>query len=351
MQRLWYYYDGSGICGVEHNGTVYYFQKNLRGDVTRIYDGNGNLAAQYVYDAWGNHKVLNANGTEITDESFIGNVNPIRYRGYYYDEETGLYYLQSRYYDPEVGRFINADDIDYIEPETLMGCNLYAYCGNNPVMCMDPNGNAVITITALLGVLKLIAIGFGIGATIAGGFEIGRQIHANGWNPGTWDWGQIGLTALGGGMAGAITVLPVPGFKSLGLFGKVLSYGWTFTMGRIGSVAGGLVSGSVTNWETAGFAFAIGGVANVLGRGLGDGISKLLAKKSQKVLQNNYIYNELSLEDLIGSGLKNNGVPLVYSKFIDKTVKLLMYSKGLFAKSTLYSILAAALSSILSGWY
>ena len=142
MQKLWYYYDGSGICGVEYNGTVYYFQKNLQGDVTRIYDGNGSLVAQYVYDAWGNHKVLNANGTEMTDEAFIGNVNPIRYRGYYYDEETGLYYLQSRYYDPEVGRFINADDIDYIEPETLMGCNLYAYCGNNPVMYVDPTGCA-----------------------------------------------------------------------------------------------------------------------------------------------------------------------------------------------------------------
>ena len=134
MQRLWYYYDGNGICGIEYNGTVYYFQKNLQGDVTRIYDGNGNLAAQYVYDAWGNHKVLNANGTEITDESFIGNVNPIRYRGYYYDEETGLYYLQSRYYDPEVGRFINADDVAYIRPDVLNGSNLNIYCGNNPIM-------------------------------------------------------------------------------------------------------------------------------------------------------------------------------------------------------------------------
>ena len=141
MQRLWYYYDGSGICGIEYNGTVYYFQKNLQGDVTRVYDGNGNLAAQYVYDAWGNHKVLNANGTEITDESFIGNVNPIRYRGYYYDEETGLYYLQSRYYDPEVGRFLNADDIDYADPTAINGLNLYSYCDNDPVNRVDPTGH------------------------------------------------------------------------------------------------------------------------------------------------------------------------------------------------------------------
>ncbi|MBQ7906680.1 MAG: hypothetical protein IJ309_03960 [Clostridia bacterium] len=65
---------------------------------------------KYVYDAWGNHKVLDANGVEITNISHIGNINPIRYRSYYYDTETGLYYLQSRYYDPQVGRFISADD-------------------------------------------------------------------------------------------------------------------------------------------------------------------------------------------------------------------------------------------------
>ena len=174
MQRLWYYYDGNGICGIEYNGSVYYFQKNLQGDVTRVYDGNGSLVAQYVYDAWGNHKVLNANGTEITDESFIGNVNPIRYRGYYYDTDSGLYYLQSRYYDPEVGRFINADDIDYIEPETLMGCNLYAYCGNNPVMYSDPSGHVGI----LASILIAAAIGGTIGAVSGGiaAYQNGRSI-------------------------------------------------------------------------------------------------------------------------------------------------------------------------------
>ena len=69
-------------------------------------------------DAWGNHKVLDAAGTENTSDDFIGNINPIRYRGYYYDTETNLYYLISRYYDPEIGRFINNDSIDYIDPES-----------------------------------------------------------------------------------------------------------------------------------------------------------------------------------------------------------------------------------------
>ena len=91
-------------------------------------------------DAWGNHKVLDAAGTENTSDDFIGNINPIRYRGYYYDAEVGLYYLKSRYYDPEVGRFISPDDTEYLDPEKLDGLNLYAYCLNNPVMYVDPDG-------------------------------------------------------------------------------------------------------------------------------------------------------------------------------------------------------------------
>ena len=89
----------------------------------------------------GNHKVLNPNGTENTAEDFIGNINPIRYRSYYYDVETGWYYLQSRYYDPETCRFISQDDISYLDPETIGGTNLYAYCNNNPVMYCDPTGH------------------------------------------------------------------------------------------------------------------------------------------------------------------------------------------------------------------
>ena len=94
----------------------------------------------------------------------IGRVNPFRYRGYYYDEETNLYYLQSRYYDPTVCRFINADDVAYIAPETLNGLNLFAYCGNNPVMNVDPNG------TFLFSFLFAVVVGavFAAGASIIG---------------------------------------------------------------------------------------------------------------------------------------------------------------------------------------
>ncbi len=94
---LYYYYDESGVAGFEYNGAKYHYIKNLQGDVVEIYDANGIRAVQYTYDAWGN--VLSVTGSLATT---IGQINPFRYRGYYYDTETGFYYLQSRYYDPIV---------------------------------------------------------------------------------------------------------------------------------------------------------------------------------------------------------------------------------------------------------
>ncbi len=137
-RTITYYHGGSGIVGFAYNGTDYYFRKNLQGDVMEIYTAAGAKAASYVYDAWG--KVLAVNN--YTGEN-IGDLNPIRYRGYYYDVETGLYYLNSRYYDPETGRFINADTTDVLENAKydINGLNLYAYCNNNPVAGRDDEGD------------------------------------------------------------------------------------------------------------------------------------------------------------------------------------------------------------------
>ena len=122
-----------GIAGFRYNNTTYLFRKNIQGDVTHIYTESGTLVGKYAYDAWGNCATLqDANG--------IATLNPFRYRGYYFDQENDLYYLQSRYYDPETCRFVNADDISYLDPETIGGLNLYAYCGNNPVMGVDLDG-------------------------------------------------------------------------------------------------------------------------------------------------------------------------------------------------------------------
>ena len=129
---IWYIYDGNGdILGLIYNGTPYYYLKNQQGDVYKVADASGNIVASYVYDPWG--KVLSATGT-------MAQINPIRYRSYYYDTETGFYYLQSRYYDPETGRFLNADgqlNVGF----GLIGCNLFAYCYNNTIAGVDYDGN------------------------------------------------------------------------------------------------------------------------------------------------------------------------------------------------------------------
>ena len=129
---------------------------------------------------WINHKVYNASGSEIGAEvANIGNVNPIRYRGYYWDKEFNLYYLQSRYYDPVVGRFISADSVEYLEPDSVSGLNLYVYCNNNPVMNTDPSGHFVISFSAIA--ISML-IGFAIGATVSGTVAIIEEVYNDGNN-------------------------------------------------------------------------------------------------------------------------------------------------------------------------
>ena len=142
-----YYYDANGqLYAVSYklseNDTkkVYYFTHNWRGDIVGIYNGNGDLKATYSYDAWGNVTAIeDANGNAITSATHIANLNPFRYRGYYMDTETGLYYLMSRYYDPVTHRFLNADGY-FQSGGDILDTNMNAYCRNNPVNLSDPTG-------------------------------------------------------------------------------------------------------------------------------------------------------------------------------------------------------------------
>ena len=143
------------MVGFNYNGTDYYYRKNLQGDSLAIVNASGSVVAQYDYDAWGT--VLSVTGILA---STIGAINPFRYRGYYYDTETKLYYLNSRYYDPEVGRFINANDVQYLgENGDFVNYNLFAYCANNPVKTVDENGKFWhIVIGAVIGAVVNVAI-------------------------------------------------------------------------------------------------------------------------------------------------------------------------------------------------
>ena len=145
--KFYYSYDSNGILynvrytltdgGTEYS---YYYTHNSRGDIVGIYNGAGELKAHYEYDAWGNViSITDNNGNVITNPNHIGNLNPFRYRGYYQDTETGLYYLMSRYYDAVTHRFINADGY-FQSGGSILDANTFAYCGNNPVNLSDPNG-------------------------------------------------------------------------------------------------------------------------------------------------------------------------------------------------------------------
>ena len=132
--KILYLYHGTGLIGFKRNGVTYTYVYNGLGDVMEILDKDGNAVVSYLYDAWG--APISITGPMA---STLGVQNPIRYRGYYYDTETGLYYLQSRYYDPVVGRFINADG--YVSTgQGILGTNMFAYCNNNPVNRSDPFG-------------------------------------------------------------------------------------------------------------------------------------------------------------------------------------------------------------------
>ncbi len=130
-----YFYDASGLpLTVTYNGTIYYYVTNLQGDVVALVNTSGTAVVNYTYDAWGN--ILSTTGTLANT---LGVDNALRYRSYVYDTETEFYYLQSRYYNPEIGRFINADAFAATGQGTI-GNNMFAYCYNSPVLLEDIDG-------------------------------------------------------------------------------------------------------------------------------------------------------------------------------------------------------------------
>ena len=196
--RLLYMFDEAGTrYSFLYNGSTYYYVFNGQGDVIGITDGTGNMLARYTYDAWGKPlTITDGAGADVSgNASHIANVNPFRYRGYYYDKESGLYYLQSRYYDPVVGRFINADGITDGGAK-LVGNNLFVYGANNPINNVDPTGNWIIK-SAIKWLAKnvvkpLVKTVQNVLSKTSGTFSQGVSVSGN---TGIWSGGaQIGIT-------------------------------------------------------------------------------------------------------------------------------------------------------------
>ena len=254
---LEYVYDNSGLSGVKHNDKEYIYSKDIQGNIIGILDKSGREVVQYRYDAWGNCKTI------VLDEAHatIAELNPFRYRSYYYDTETNLYYLNTRYYDPEVGRFISQDDVSYLDPEHINGLNLFAYCGNNPVSYIDSDGQspkwwqwllfgigAAVVVVAIV-VLSIATAGVGtaaFGATLAGSIAVGAA-------KGALIGAAIGTAA---GIVGGVAYSAVTGAEMSD--GILQGFLMGFGIGAIvGAVVGGAVGGvqyanAVSQWGTAG---------------------------------------------------------------------------------------------------
>lgn len=230
---LYYLYDENGsISGVkvvtDTDSKTYFYQKNFQGDVIGIIDENGYLVTEYVYDEWG--KVLSVTGTEANG---IGTRNPIRYRGYYYDTEIGFYYLNSRYYDPETGRFINADETQYLGYDgTIPSYNIFAYCLNNPIMHYDVNGKWAVGIFGSANLTLILGVSISAGIVFDDNGNIDFQ-----WSyacPGVDNTVCVGVADAG--IGGAIQVVNVDTVNDL--------YGVGSYMGASGG-AGWYIGGDV----------------------------------------------------------------------------------------------------------
>ena len=297
ITKIGYFHLNSGLAGFtlsRQTGIAdavkadYIYRKNALGDIDGIFDTDMNLIGEYVYDAWGNCTIEAAGADNIE----IMEINPFRYRGYYWDKELNLYYLQTRYYDPETGRFINADGIEYAleQLQQLNGLNLYAYCFNNPIMGVDEDGTipkwlawaltGLAVVAAVAVSIATVGIGVAVGATVIG-FSVGftssvvGQYHANGK-----DWLKVNFKmAAYDGMIGAVN-------------GAIATTG----IGLIGSVTLGAVSGGLSSigsdilfndgeiqWDNFGWS-VLGGAVSGLISGAGAKKDILKLQHSNKIL-------------------------------------------------------------------
>lgn len=266
---IYYYYDESGVCGMNYNGKEYYYLKNIFGDVIAVYDDLGNLQCSYAYDAWGNHKVYNASGSEIGPEVInVGNINPFRYRSYYWDTEFSLYYLQSRYYDPALGRFISADDVRYLDPESVAGFNLYAYCSNNPVMGTDPEGTWLIAL--LVSAL--------IGAVVSAALSLYNEVKEKGWE--NVNVGKVIFDGLLGGIGG---MAAASGLGTIAMM--AVGAGLGLAQGLGDSILDGKSFADGDTWKNIVYSTIAGGLAFRIGGAGAKNVANLAEGFNKKVLR------------------------------------------------------------------
>ena len=317
---LEFLYDNSGVIGVKYNGNTYFYRRDCQGNIIAILDNNGAVVVEYKYDAWGNHEA------EVASEEYVtlANLNPFRYRGYYYDSETDLYFLQTRYYDPVVGRFISRDSIEYADPETICGLNLYAYCGNNPVMATDPTGRAewwewlvagiVIIASAVAAVFtagtSLVVAGAFAGIAFGGTLSIVNQLVTTG----DFNLNQFAIDALGGALSGALAA------TGIGVLGQIVG-NITFSLGTNLLYSG--LTGAKLTWQSITESFVVGLVSGLAGwngaQYIGKAMVSLAEKYMVKILSNGKLVAALSASSL--ASLTNTLVKAIW-QWIKKRISV-----------------------------
>ena len=271
----------------------------------------GREVVQYRYDAWGGIR------TEINDEihALIAELNPFRYRSYYYDTETNLYYLNTRYYDPEVGRFISQDDVSYLDPEHINGLNLFAYCGNNPVMNVAPSGTFAIT-ALLIGLIVGAIVGAIVGGTVAG--CVASSNGATGWELAGWIMlGVVGGGIIGGAIGaglGAAAGAIFPGLNA------ALAGSLSFAIPTLTNIGGAIAIGSATVAVPVGALAAAGAAA--VGVGIGTGLSVMFSQNADRFghskIGSNGRYNKMFDDFCNSKGIKDKSLRRKFHDYITK---------------------------------
>ena len=258
--RLDYLYDENNqLYGFILNKTTkYFYVRDILGNILGIVDSEGNLVVKYNYNAYGEHDITGSN-------TQIGYINPFRYKGYYYDDESGFYYCKSRYYVVDWCRWLTQDSIDYIDSESIGGINLFTYCNNNPVMYVDRSGHfAISTFLISVGIGALVGvISTGVSDAIDGGLFDGSH-----------DWRDY----VGSGIAGAIGGL-AGGF---GLHSLVAGIGFS----ALGDTVGGLISGDINSWESFGQTLALSVGMSILSAGASGIFGNILGNRQYSSIRN-----------------------------------------------------------------
>ena len=228
--KVFYLYDDNGVLyGLIWNGTKYFYRRNVISEIIDIIDINGNVVVTYTYDPYG--KLMSTTGSLA---STLGVINSMLYKGYVYDVETQLYWVSSRYYSPELCRWISPDSIEYLDPQNINGLNLYAYAQNNPIMYYDPTGHSAESIWKIVGSVAIIAA-LGVLTIVSAGATSGLLAVAAPIISGAF-WGAT-AGAITGGITGALNAYSSGGSILDGVADGMFS-------GTLSGAATGAISGA-----------------------------------------------------------------------------------------------------------